>query len=81
MSLQSNPVVWVQAEWMDTMCFSDVEERARMVDPKRRPARDLFQSLEVFLIRSGYEAIVAASPDGAQPADGSLRTHSTTKAS
>jgi hypothetical protein len=73
--------VSAQAEWMDFMCIGDVEERAQNVDPHRRPARDLFQSLEVFLLRSGYEALVSASPDGAPPSDGPLRTHSTTKES
>ncbi|HEY7981303.1 MAG TPA: hypothetical protein VID19_07440 [Candidatus Eremiobacteraceae bacterium] len=77
----SKPVVSAQAEWTDIMCMSDAEERARIVDPHRRPARDLFQSLEVFLIHSGYEALVSASPDGAPPAGASSHTHRTTKAS
>ena len=63
------------------MCIGNAEELALKADPQRRQARDLFQSLEVFLVRSGYEAIVAASPDGARPADGLLHTHRTTKAS
>jgi hypothetical protein len=62
------------------MCIGDAEDLARKADPQRRQARDLFQSLEVFLIRSGYEAIVSASPDGAT-AGGSSHTHRTTKAS
>ncbi|HKW44948.1 MAG TPA: hypothetical protein VJN22_04765 [Candidatus Eremiobacteraceae bacterium] len=35
----------------------------------RRPARELFQSLEVYLIRSGYEAL-AASPQDLRPPTG-----------
>jgi hypothetical protein len=63
------------------MCIGDAEELDRKTDPHRRQARDLFKSLEVFLIRSGYEAIVSASPDCAATAGGSSYTHRTTKAS
>jgi hypothetical protein len=66
---------------MNIMCISDADELARNVDSHRRPARDLFQSLEVFLIRSGYEALFSGSPDGASPAGGPSHTHRTTKAS
>jgi hypothetical protein len=81
MAISNKPVVAARAEWMDIMCISDAEERARNVDPHRRPARELFQSLEVFLIRSGYEALVSATPDGASPAGAPSLTHRTTKAS
>jgi hypothetical protein len=69
------------AGWTEIMCFTDADDRSTKSDPHRRPARDLFQSLEVFLIRSGYEALVSALPDSALPADGSSHSRHTTKAS
>jgi len=46
---------------MEIMCVSSAGEHVSNGDGAGRPARELFQSLEIYLIRSGYEAIVSES--------------------
>jgi hypothetical protein len=48
-------------DWMEIMGVSSVGEHVLNGDGAGRPARELFQSLEIYLIRSGYEAIVSQS--------------------
>ncbi len=43
------------------MGASSVGEHISKGDGSGRPARELFQSLEIYLLRSGYEAIVSES--------------------
>ena len=45
------------------MGVSSVGEQSSKGDGSGRPARELFQSLEVYLLRSGYETIVSESPE------------------
>ena len=59
----NNPVVSAKVGWMDIMCVSSAGEQTLKIDADRPRARELFQSLEVYLIRSGYEAIVSAFPE------------------
>lgn len=48
-------------EWMKSMGVSPVDEHSPKGDGSGRPARELFQSLEIYLLRSGYETIVSES--------------------
>jgi hypothetical protein len=63
------------------MCVGSYSGQALKGDIDRRPARELFQSLEVYLICSGYEALVSSPQQRPQPDGGTLLTHSSTKAS
>jgi hypothetical protein len=48
-------------DWVKNMGVSSVGEHISKGDGSGRPARELFQSLEIYLLRSGYEAIVSES--------------------
>jgi hypothetical protein len=48
-------------DWVKNMGVSSVDEHISKGDGSGRPARELFQSLEIYLLRSGYEAIVTES--------------------
>jgi hypothetical protein len=52
---------------MKTMGLSSVDEHIANGDGSVRPARELFQSLEIYLLRSGYEAIVSESLGSTPP--------------
>ena len=57
-----------ESDWMKIMGVSSVGEHGPRGDGSGRPARELFQSLEIYLLRSGYEAIVSESFEFAQSA-------------
>jgi len=52
---------------MKAMGVSSIGEHSSKGDGPGRPARELFQSLEIYLLRSGYEAIVSESLGNTQP--------------